>query len=345
MLIPLSTSAADRRLQSPRTASLLDWLVMTANSSPPIRATCSSGPHWLASSWPAWRSTSLPTAWPSVSLISFMLSRSARIRPNGRRCSSRVVSAASNARVFSSPVQMVALTRDPEPVREVAVVRGEPADERAHRGVGDQTDDRAGGEHLRAREVRVDQDADGVEACRGDAGGRAPGGALGERDQRDGHVVEVAEAEPGLLEQQEGGQNHRVEGGRAHEQGGALVADRSRHGLTIVPRGGHGVPRSGDSAVVTNSARTRHPRVTGRRLPSSAMAKAATPWGPAELVEELTLAQRAGDKRFASVVQLLEAPGGERLVRFAYTTGGTARRGPVTLRGRDLERLREGLAK
>src|SRR5438874_1585149 len=41
-----------------------------------------------------------------------------------------------------------------------------------------------------------------------------------------------------------------------------------------------------------------------------AMAKAATPWGPAELVEELTVAQRAGDKRFSSVVQLLEAPGG-----------------------------------
>jgi hypothetical protein len=75
------------------------------------------------------------------------------------------------------------------------------------------------------------------------------------------------------------------------------------------------------------------------------MAKAATPWGPAELVEELTLAQRAGDKRFSSIVQLLEAPGGERLVRFAYTTGGSARRGPVTLRGRDLDRLREGLAK
>ena len=74
------------------------------------------------------------------------------------------------------------------------------------------------------------------------------------------------------------------------------------------------------------------------------MAKAATPWGPAELVEELTLAQRAGDKRFASVVQLLEGKGGERLVRFAYTTGGSARRGPVTLRARDLERLRAGLA-
>jgi hypothetical protein len=74
------------------------------------------------------------------------------------------------------------------------------------------------------------------------------------------------------------------------------------------------------------------------------MAKAATPWGPAELLEELTLAQRAGDKRFSSVVQLLEAEGGERLVRFAYTTGGSARRGPVTLRRRDLERLRTGLA-
>jgi hypothetical protein len=73
------------------------------------------------------------------------------------------------------------------------------------------------------------------------------------------------------------------------------------------------------------------------------MAKAATPWGPGELLEELTLAQRAGDKRFASVVQLLEI-NGERLVRFAYTTGGSGRRGPVTLRARDLQRLRAGLA-
>jgi len=74
------------------------------------------------------------------------------------------------------------------------------------------------------------------------------------------------------------------------------------------------------------------------------MATAATPWGPAELVEELTLAQRAGGKRFSSLVQLLEAPGGERFVRFAYATSGTARRGPVTLRARDVERLRAALA-
>jgi hypothetical protein len=74
------------------------------------------------------------------------------------------------------------------------------------------------------------------------------------------------------------------------------------------------------------------------------MAKAATPWGQAELVEELIVRQQAGDKRFASIIQLLETAGGERLVRFAYSTEGTARRGPVTFRERDLERLRAGLA-
>jgi hypothetical protein len=73
--------------------------------------------------------------------------------------------------------------------------------------------------------------------------------------------------------------------------------------------------------------------------------KTATPWGPAELVEELTLRQQAGDKRFASLVQLLETANGERLVRFAYATEGTVRRGPVTLRQRDVARLRELLAK
>jgi hypothetical protein len=61
-------------------------------------------------------------------------------------------------------------------------------------------------------------------------------------------------------------------------------------------------------------------------------------------VEQLTLPQRAGEKRFASVVQLLETDKGERLIRFAYTTGGVARRGPVTLRQRDVERLRAALA-
>jgi hypothetical protein len=58
----------------------------------------------------------------------------------------------------------------------------------------------------------------------------------------------------------------------------------------------------------------------------------------------LTLPQRAGERRFASLVQLLEGGSGEQLVRFAYSTGGTARRGPVTLRARDLERLRAALA-
>jgi hypothetical protein len=72
--------------------------------------------------------------------------------------------------------------------------------------------------------------------------------------------------------------------------------------------------------------------------------KTATPWGPAELVEELAVMQQAGDRRFSTRVQLLETASGERLVRFAYTTDGTARRGPVTFRARDIQRFRQRLA-
>jgi hypothetical protein len=71
----------------------------------------------------------------------------------------------------------------------------------------------------------------------------------------------------------------------------------------------------------------------------------STPWGTAALVEDLRLQQQAGDRRFASLVQLLELPKGDRLVRFAYATDGVARRGPVTFRERDLTRLREALAR
>ena len=70
---------------------------------------------------------------------------------------------------------------------------------------------------------------------------------------------------------------------------------------------------------------------------------AATPWGKARLVDEVRLQQRAGNKRFCSLVQLLEAADGEYLVRFAYATDGVARRGPVTLRARDVVRLRSEL--
>jgi hypothetical protein len=74
------------------------------------------------------------------------------------------------------------------------------------------------------------------------------------------------------------------------------------------------------------------------------MQRITTAWGKAKLLEEVTLKQRAGQKRFASLVQLLEDDKGDWLVRFAYTTDGQVRRGPVTLRGTDLERLRGELA-
>jgi hypothetical protein len=76
-----------------------------------------------------------------------------------------------------------------------------------------------------------------------------------------------------------------------------------------------------------------------------ARARVATPWGPAELADELIVRQQAGERRFASLVQLLETPSGERLVRFAYSTDGAARRGPVTFRERDIARLRAALDK
>jgi hypothetical protein len=75
------------------------------------------------------------------------------------------------------------------------------------------------------------------------------------------------------------------------------------------------------------------------------MAKTSTPYGPATLLEQISLPQRAGVKRFSSVIELLETDRGDRLVRVAYSTGGAVRRGPVTLRARDLARLRDALAK
>lgn len=67
--------------------------------------------------------------------------------------------------------------------------------------------------------------------------------------------------------------------------------------------------------------------------------KAATAWGETAIVDELTLPQAAGEREFAAVVQLLADGEGRRYVRFAYTTDGVTRRGPVTLREEDLERL------
>ena len=70
-----------------------------------------------------------------------------------------------------------------------------------------------------------------------------------------------------------------------------------------------------------------------------------TPWGGARLVEQAVVRQQAGDRRFSSAVELLETARGEQLVRFAYSTDGVVRRGPVTLRARDVERLRAEIAR
>jgi hypothetical protein len=70
-----------------------------------------------------------------------------------------------------------------------------------------------------------------------------------------------------------------------------------------------------------------------------------TAFGKAEIAEQVTLKQRVNGKQFSTLVQLLEDDAGEWLIRFAYATEGVARRGPVTLRGSDVERLRAALRK
>jgi hypothetical protein len=70
------------------------------------------------------------------------------------------------------------------------------------------------------------------------------------------------------------------------------------------------------------------------------VATVTTPWGKAQTIEEVSVPQRAGERRFTTKVELLETAVGERLVRFSYATDGASRRGPVTLRERDLVKLR-----
>jgi hypothetical protein len=80
----------------------------------------------------------------------------------------------------------------------------------------------------------------------------------------------------------------------------------------------------GDCGSNTATARSRHSSLhTGMRERSSvvAMTKATTPWGKTVVVEELAVPQRAGEKRFATIVQLLADAKGDELVRFAYSTG------------------------
>lgn len=89
----------------------------------------------------------------------------------------------------------------------------------------------------------------------------------------------------------------------------------------------------------------RYVRCMANTGTSSAARPAKTPFGPATVVERLSLPQRVGDQRFTSLVELLETSGGERLLRVAYSTDGIVRRGPVTIRARDLERLRRALEK
>ena len=72
-------------------------------------------------------------------------------------------------------------------------------------------------------------------------------------------------------------------------------------------------------------------------------AKATTTWGQARVVDEVVLAQHVDERAFSSIVLLLELIESDTLVRFGYTIGDVAQRGPVTLRASDVESLRRAL--
>jgi hypothetical protein len=76
------------------------------------------------------------------------------------------------------------------------------------------------------------------------------------------------------------------------------------------------------------------------------MHETTTAWGKATLIDFISIPQMGEDGReFASHIELLEDDEGHTLVRFAYSTDGAVRRGPVTLRAQDLEKLRRQLQK
>jgi len=90
-------------------------------------------------------------------------------------------------------------------------------------------------------------------------------------------------------------------------------------------------------AYVTTKPATQPKTAAAKR------SKVSTPWGLSALVEEARVAQSVGEKKFALLVQLLESSSGETLIGIAYTSGGIARRGPVTLRAGDVKRLRASI--
>src|SRR5262249_16515754 len=95
--------------------------------------------------------------------------------------------------------------------------------------------------------------------------------------------------------------------------------------------------------MAKRTASTASEVASGKPAAAKAATVVATPWGRATVVEEVKVPQRLADRPFSSHSQLLADSRGEPLVRIAYTTDNVVRRGPVTLRLRDLERLRAAL--
>jgi hypothetical protein len=128
--------------------------------------------------------------------------------------------------------QPVAGHQDLELLDQVAVPCCEPADERTSERVSEQADRRAHGQEVDRRERGVDGHRDGVEDGRDDPRDRSAPRAAHDRDHRDRHVEEVAQAEAGRLQEHEPEEDQGVRNRSPDEDRATMEVCRS-HALRV----------------------------------------------------------------------------------------------------------------
>ena len=124
--------------------------------------------------------------------------------------SNRRAMAASNARVFGSPRQKVALRENAQSLDELAVPRREPTEQAPHRRVREEAKRRRQREELRRRDVGIDDDAQGEEGDSDRPGQNPPLHTAGQRQRGDREVEKVGDSEPRDLEDDERHEHERI---------------------------------------------------------------------------------------------------------------------------------------
>jgi hypothetical protein len=104
----------------------------------------------------------------------------------------------------------VALREEAQPLDKLAVARGKPAEEAAHRRVREEAKRRREREELGRRDVRIDDDAEREERDSDRAGENPARHTAGQRECGDREIEEMGDAEPRNLEDDECREHERV---------------------------------------------------------------------------------------------------------------------------------------